>query len=204
MNKILYLAAVVACSGFASAASLLWDYGMSTGAYGGSWVNQTASQNFAEQVSFGSNVTVTRFTYFTNFDPSSFGTMTVKLLDDAGGIPGTFLDTQSITMTGFNFEGVFSGNNIWSVDLDLTTPYNLNAGTTYWIGASGDGFEAAQVSLMAPGDGQMAQFNAGTYSFSTGVGDQAFQLYGDIVPEPASMLVLGGLALAAIRRRRKA
>ncbi len=203
MKKSILAVAFAALASFAPA-SLLWDYGMSTGTFGGSWVNQTASQNFAEQVSFGTNVKVTRFTYITNFDPSTFGSMHVKLLDDAGGVPNNYLDQQDITMTGFTNLGVFGGNTCYSVDLDLGTAWNLNAGTTYWVGASGNGFEAAQVSLLSPGDGHMAQFNGATYSFSTGVGDQAFQLYGDVVPEPASMIALGGLALVAIRRKKKA
>ena len=199
MNKIIIMAAAVATSGFASA-SLLWDYGMSTGTFAGSWQNQTGAQNFAEKVSFATAVTVNRYSYFTNFDPASFGTMTVKLLADNGGVPGGFINTQSLTMTGY----AAVGGGIYQVDLDLTTPYNLAGNTTYWIGASGDGFEAAQASLLTPGDGLMAQFGATTYSHMAGVGDQAFQLYGDVIPEPASMLTLGGLALVAARRRRKA
>ena len=84
-------------------------------------------------------------------------------------------------------------------------------GVQYWIGASGNGFEAGQVSLLGsgdPGDGQMAQFSGTTYEFMTQVGDQSYQLIGNpsggTTPEPSSLTLIG-IGIAGLYRplRRK-
>ncbi len=184
----------------------LWDQGPATGGYGGSWANTTGSQEFADQVLFATPVTVTRFVYFTDFDPAGFGTMRVKLWSDNGsGNPLAQLSIQDVSVSSWSVEGVFGGATIRRVNLDLTTQLGLAANTTYWIGAAGNGFEAAQVSVSGPPvfDGLMAQFNGGSFSGHTGVGDQMFQLEGEPVPEPATMAVLGLGVAALLRRRRK-
>jgi hypothetical protein len=200
--------ATVLCSLVAtSQAVVLWDQNPALGGYGGSWANSTNGQNFAEQVLFGTAVTVTRYVYFTNFDPSGFGTMRVKLWsDDGAGNPLAQLSTQDVSVASWSFEGVFGGTNINRVNLDLTTPLVLSSGTVYWVGASGNGFEAAQVSIASPpfDDGFMAQFNGATFSFHSTVGDQTFMLEGEPVPEPATVAALGLGALALLRRRRAA
>lgn len=199
MKKTYFLLGVGLLSGVANA-DLLWDFGPSTGTYGGSWVNQSDNQNFAEQVSFANAVTVTRFVYFTGVDPANFTNFEIKLLSDNAGAPDAYLGTQTVGIAS----STDLGSGIWQLDLDLTTPWALNASTTYWIGAAGVGFDAGQASVNAPGDGHMAQFSGSAYSFSTGVGDQMFQLVGtNTVPEPASMAAIGLGVAALLRRRRK-
>lgn len=190
-----------------ASATVIWQQGPTTGTYSGSWVNQTASQNFADQFELTSAATVTQYDYFTNFDPSTFGSLDVRLYADASGVPGTLLSSENINPSSYFLAGTFSGTPIYQVDLVLTTPWAVNPGTIYWAGASGNGFEAAQVTVglsSSPlGDGHMAQFNGPNYSFSTDVGDQDFALEG--TPEPASYLAFGLplLGLGLRRRTRK-
>lgn len=204
MKRALFVLAGICVAG-ASQATLLWDYGMSTGGYGGSWANTTGGQEFADIAVFTSAVSVTQYIYFTNFDPFNFGTMHVKVFADAGGIPGAPITTQDLAVSGYNIDGVYGGETVYRVALNLSTPVNLGAGT-YWWGASGNAFEAAQVSLNnpAPGDGLMAMYISGSYNSMATVGDQAYQLNGSIVPEPATLLALGGFsALLLLRRKRR-
>lgn len=186
----------------ASNAQLVWDHGPATGSHGGFWSNSTAGQNFADLVSFASATTVLRYRHFTLFDPSTYGTMTVKLLDDNAGAPGNFLSTQSVPVFAYGFAGNFGGNDVFWADLNLTTALNLSANTNYWIGASGNGFEAGQLSVLTPQDGQMAQFTETTFSHHAGIGDQTFQLYADAIPEPTTLALLGIGAVAMLRRRK--
>src|SRR5579871_3189378 len=119
----------------AANAQLLFDQGMSTGSWGGSWQNQTAGQNFADVATFSHSVSITQYIYYTNFDPSTFGTMHVKVLADAGGVPGSLITSQDVSVSSFAVDGVYSGNTVYNVTLNLST-INLSAGT-YWFGASG-------------------------------------------------------------------
>ena len=85
--------------------------------------------------------------------------------------------------------------------LTFAPPVLLGSGT-YWIGVSGNGFEAGQLSMVGDpgGDNLMAQFAGTSFLFMTSVGDQSFQLFGrpetDAVPEPTSLTLLGTLVAA--------
>lgn len=193
-------------------ALVLFDQGPDTGPYGGAYVNQTAGQNFADQFRLSENAIVTDYDYFTIYNPDTFGaTMHVKLLADGGsGAPGAYIAQEDDVTTNYFTYGTYGGQTIYEVDLKLATPWAITAGTLYWAGASGNGFEAAQTteapSMNPLGDGHMAQFSGPTYSFSTAAGDQSFILEGraNPAPEPASMAALGiGICGLAARRRRK-
>ena len=153
--KKLAIAIGLTVMGSIANASILWDYGWTMGTETGGWSNSTAFQNFAEKVSFASDVSVTRFMTYTNFDPTSFGTMFVKLLSDIAGVPDAVASWTNVS------------GDINEVNLDLSTPFTLTAGTTYWIDASGNDFEASALGVMAPGDSKMAQFNGANYVYMT-------------------------------------
>lgn len=178
---------------------------MSTGSYDNSWQNFTQAQNFADHINLSTETTVLRYRHYTSFDPSFFGNMDVKLLDGTSSSPGSVLDTQNLAITAYGVDGVYSGITVYYVDINLNTTWNLAANTDYWVGASGDGFEAAQISLKpGPFDSTIALFNGATFSRNEAIGDQAFQLYDTAaVPEPATLTLLALGALTALRKRKK-
>ena len=81
--------------------------------------------------------------------------MFVKLLSDIAGVPDAVASWTNVS------------GDINEVNLDLSTPFTLTAGTTYWIDASGNDFEASALGVMAPGDSKMAQFNGANYVYMT-------------------------------------
>ena len=115
--KKLAIAIGLTVMGSIANASILWDYGWTMGTETGGWSNSTAFQNFAEKVSFASDVSVTRFMTYTNFDPTSFGTMFVKLLSDIAGVPDAVASWTNVS------------GDINEVNLDLSTPFTLTAGS---------------------------------------------------------------------------
>jgi hypothetical protein len=195
----------------ASANPIVWDKGPSTGPAGDAWSNQTAGQNFADSVTLAHTTFITGFNYFTVLDLSgdnASDAFHLKVLADAGGQPGAYLTQEDI-----GFQAVTSiVGGIEELSFQFA-PIEFTAGTTYWVGLSGNGFEAAQLSVLDPGFDGMAQFDGASFDFMatgangfTDVGDQMFQLTG-VVPEPANIaLMAAGLALVgfAVRRRRRA
>ena len=89
-------------------------------------------------------------------------------------------------------------------------PIRFAAGTTYWIGLSGNGFDADVLSVLGVQDDSMAQFEGDRFAFiangangDVDVGDQMFQLVGT-VPEPADVaMMVAGLALLGVAMRRR-
>jgi hypothetical protein len=205
----LAMSASLSCA--AHADTVVWDQGLSTGTPGSiSWQNQTDAQNFADSVEFSSDTVVNGYTYYTNWDLSRdtwAGAFHLKILADNGGTPGNVISSQDLA-----FRSIASdGNGISELHFAFA-PQTFAAGTTYWVGLSGNGFEAAQISLgglqgIAPHDGKMAQFEGHNFAFMAGVGDQAFQLTYSVsaVPEPGSLaLMLAGLGCLGFVARRRA
>ena len=186
---------ILFCGVTAHAGSVIWDYPPGNGDTVCCWSNFSNSQNFADSFTLPTNSRITEFNLFTgNFPPIPGGRYDVHLYGDSGGVPGSLIGSQSVSASSFSFYGTFNGVDIYEAVIPIAA-INVLGGVQYWIGASGIGFEAGQVSLKGPGDpgdGQMAQFSGPAFQAMVTIGDQSFQLIGDIaeVPEPGSLVLL--------------
>jgi len=158
---------------------VIFDFGPTSGAQNGCWQNQTAGQNFAEQVNFAQGAIVDSIAIYTCIGPTA-GTVHVKILtDDGAGNPATVVYQEDKTPDSWVSDPTTGG---FVVVVNLTTPFNHTPATTFWYGVSGNGFELAQFSVATPGDGFMAQFSGPVFTNHTNVGDQMFQLSGTVTP----------------------
>ena len=137
---------------------------------------------------------------------------TIRLFADDGGAPDTtpFYEVSGIdggrVSTGTYEDGTFEIYSYWA---DIA-PINLASNTTYWISILNDTANDTNdnwywtTSDSTSGNGAQRFGDGGAWS---DVGDEfAFYLTGrTVVPEPASMTLLGlGLAGLVARRRKKA
>ena len=153
--------------------SLLLDYGPTSGTPVTScWSNHQSGQNFAERFSFLTDTLVEQIDIFV-CRPDNGNSVHIKILDDASGIPGTYLYQEDQTPSSWTLESP----NIYRIHCQLTTPFVAQANTTYWIGVAGN-LLISQLSVRTPDDGYMAEFIGIEYSRATFIGDMMFQLYG--------------------------
>jgi len=142
----------------------------------------------------------------------------VRIYKDAGGLPGgeIFSGTFGISSAGF-VDSVFGlVGNIHTADVS-GAGWVLGAGH-YWVNmqtvSSTDweytvrnstvtGFDSALGDGPNGGGGYGFPLWMGAGAAGFGAGDSAYEVNGDLVPEPATMIALGLGAAAMIRRRRR-
>lgn len=162
-----------------SQGTVVFNQGPSTGSNGGCWHNETNGQNFADQAVFPADAEIEEVRVFTCVSAMS-GAVHVKILvDDGSGAPAGVVYSEDKVADSWLHDPTSGG---FVVSVVLTTPFQVTAGTIYWYGISYDGADMGQYSVLAPGDGTMAQFSGSMFQFHTPVGDQMFQLVGTMVP----------------------
>lgn len=165
----------------ANAVTNIFDQGPFTGAYTGNWSNRTSGQNFAEKFSFATDMVVTDIHIYTQFVPVG-GPVHVKILDDVAGTPVNYIYEEDGIPTSWIMDP--NGSGYYVVTATLAVPFHAVAGTIYWAGVSGNGFDLGQISLKAPGDAWMAQFSGRLFTGFTSMGDMMFQLSGVAAAPP--------------------
>jgi PEP-CTERM motif len=208
LSVTLLLVAVLTQS---AAAGIVWDYSPANngGSRGSEYSNSTGGQNFAEIVIFATDMSLSGMDIYCGTSYGSIGgTATIRLWTDSSGIPGSLLSSFTETVTAIDTVGATAGNSRKHVD--FTNPITLTAGTPYWIGMSGTSPSLTQHTLItapAGGNNAMAMFSGTTFSSNVGIGDMAFRLDGEAVPEPSTFALFGlgliGSALVMKRRRSK-
>jgi hypothetical protein len=186
-------------------AGVIWDYGPITGLYMGTNFNQTDGQNYADNVTFDADTLVGGFNLFTDYsltDPTA--TFHFKVLADNGGVPGAYLYEWDQAYSWFGDSGYGTGyGSIYEAQFVWPTPLVFLAGTTYWVGVSGNGFDAGQSTVSAgTGDGFIAVFSNNTYEGLAPVSDQMFQLTDAPEPAPLTLVPATLMGLAFLRRKR--
>lgn len=184
-------------------ADLIWDASPQATAatVTGPWSNSQLGQSFAEQIEFTTSMQVTGMDIYSQVSLRLGTSVTIRLLSNSAGQPGALISSLTESISAVDHDGSGSSTAL-RIHADFTTPLDLSAGTTYWIGMTGtlttDIGQAGLKGPNAPNNARMAQFDAGTFSLftsSTFVGSMAFRLEGSeqvsIVPAPSSLVLCG-------------
>jgi hypothetical protein len=225
---------------------VVWDQSPATGTLNNAWSNTTDSDVWADAVRFSTPTQIVGYTYYSDFDLSGYtapDAFNLRIYTDNGTNPKTgatieptLILSENVGFTSVSAYTTFSmlvmsdpnvDPPVWSEEdfgmqvLHFDIPaFTMQAGKTYWIGLSGNGFEAAQWTIDNDGHDdataewvwnpatnamQFNQLQTGAGGAADEVGDQAFQLL-TAVPEPGglAMSALGLAAIAGLARRRRA
>ena len=188
-------------------AAILWDYSPSI--YGSPFYNRvsyTTNLNYAESFSFNEPVQLTGIDIYGHSTNGRVGmSTTIRLWSDLAGKPQTLLSSFTENISVIDRDGAAVNNINNRKHVDFTVPLTLSANTTYWIGISAytEGLSLASTDTRPPGgNGTAAVFSGTLYLTSSVGGDLAFRLHGEVVPEPSSLVILAGMAWAAIAFRK--
>jgi hypothetical protein len=122
---------------------------------------------------------------------------------DSAGLPGSVLLTTggTLTMSSANPGSPFDPVSFYESDLE--TMFTALPGTTYWVSVFNAADDASWLWLRADSVGNSSVHRRLDLSTWRGSPDLAFQLTGDPIPEPATMLLLGTgfVGLAGFRRK---
>lgn len=211
------LLAALSCMGIPARADLLWDNNLETDGVSGRPVSPPAFPNYRNVddivVPEGQEWHITGFNYqlLEDNDWLHGGWTEVYVWGDVGRRPGgERLFSQVVEHTRVATGNMYFGRFAYkfyapglSINLEpgrywigLRNPQASGSGTAYWLtsdgGPDGMGTESSWISL-----------DAGQTWVPVGGGEQnAFEVHGTVVPEPVSLVSLGGLLAALTLRQR--
>jgi probable HAF family extracellular repeat protein len=216
------LAVLLGSTGKLKADPIIWDY--SPGSFQPAifgelpLVNLANGLNAAERIYFASPVAITGMDIYGTStlwpNHAQIGdSATIRLYADNSGQPGRLLTSFTEPISAVDSVGA-TGDSM-RFHADFTTPLDLKANTSYWIGMSGTSKHIGQFGLMnipasLGGDHSMALFTGTQFQSMGGPeGGMAFRLEGSVqpAPEPGSLTLLSlgvlGLAGYAWRKRQR-
>ena len=126
--------------------------------------NASNNQNFVDRVFFRRDTEITGLNIFTSSShlPLLGTHLRVKILQDNAGVPGAPLAEFDVEPTSVTFVGMFPTSGGQLADVHRVrlrfNPVHLEAGTPYWVGASGLNFDSGLYGVLGAGDGQMMMF----------------------------------------------
>jgi hypothetical protein len=132
----LTLASIMALANTVTAEEVIFDQGTSLGQLWGCRSNQFDGDNWVEPFSVSEAKTVTGIRTTLCWSPTATIGQ-IKILSDAGGIPGAELVVEQASLTYQLLDPPYAQHGYQSVEASLATPFLLAADTTYWIGLSG-------------------------------------------------------------------
>ena len=185
--------------------------------------NNNPHQQIVDQFRLTGNASLTDLVWYGDDFINSFAatrSFTIRLFADAGNVPANtpFVDTTvsaSVVDTGFNT--ILDGKEIFSFSASLGSAVALSGGTNYWLSIL-DNPPSADSNIFfhwAPGTtangsdmgNALRVDDASSWIFFGGANQSAYDLLGNPVPEPSTLLLLGsglaGLSGMAWRRHRK-
>jgi hypothetical protein len=124
-----------------------------------------------------------------------------------GAVPGAVLSTNDVSPVSSSISTGSPMDPVTFYSATLGTPFVAVPGIQYWMSIFDGAVDANWIWLSANADTNGAKYaQNGTVTWNNTSGDRAFQLRDDVIPEPATFLLLGTglgvIGLAAWRKRK--